>query len=253
MKNILRYFGGSLKRRVYSAIRYLSFVRSYIGFREVSKADARFSVLWANRYPCLYDNTGTTGYDRHYVLHTAWAARILAEEKPSKHVDISSSLYFCAISSAFVPTEFYDYRPANLGLDNLVSKHGDLTSLPFEEGSVHSLSCMHVVEHVGLGRYGDPVDPAGDLAAISELKRVLAANGTLLFVVPVGKPKVEFNAHRIYSYEQIVNYFEGLTLIEFALIPDSERDGTLIRHANPEMVSRQSYACGCFFFKKLRI
>jgi hypothetical protein len=69
---------------------------------------------------------------------------------------------------------------------------------------------MHVVEHVGLGSYGDSLDPNGDLKAMSELKRVLSINGNLLFVVPVGKPRVMFNAHRIYSYEQIIECFKGI-------------------------------------------
>ena len=82
----------------------------------------------------------------------------------------------------------------------------DLTQLHFESESIESLSCLHTVEHIGLGRYGDPIDYDGDLKAIRELKRVVVKGGSILFVVPVGKPKIIFNAHRIYSYEQIINY-----------------------------------------------
>jgi hypothetical protein len=59
---------------------------------------------------------------------------------------------------------------------------------------------MHVIEHIGLGRYGEALDPDGDLKAIRELVRVLAAGGNLLVVVPVGRPRIQFNAHRIYDY-----------------------------------------------------
>lgn len=226
------------------------FLLDFYKFQRISSDRADLPLLWEDRYPCLNDNTGTTGFDRHYVFHTGWAARILAELKPAKHVDISSSLYFCTIASAFVPVDFYDYRPAGLNLGNLNSYAGDLLHLPFADSAVASLSCMHVVEHVGLGRYGDPMDAEGDLKAIAELKRVLANDGTLLFVVPVGRPRIMFNAHRIYSFEQVVAYFKGLELLEFSLIPDDERDGGLIRNAAPEMVKNQSYACGCFRFKK---
>lgn len=92
-----------------------------------------------------------------------------------------------------MPIEFCDYRPANLSLSNLSSLPGDLLTLPFSDNSVHSLSSMHVDEHVGLGRYGNPLDTDGDLKAIGELKRVLANGGTLLFVVPVGRPLIMFN------------------------------------------------------------
>ena len=54
--------------------------------------------------------------------------------------------------SAFIPVEFYDYRPAELSLSGLEFKHADLTHLPFADNSVESLSCMHVIEHIGLGR-----------------------------------------------------------------------------------------------------
>jgi ubiquinone/menaquinone biosynthesis C-methylase UbiE len=131
------------------------------------------------------------------------------------HIDISSALYFCAIVSAFVPIKFYDYRPANLQLSNLSTDSADLTCLPFNDASIESISCMHVVEHIGLGRYGDLLDPNGDLKAISELKRVLSTNGNLLFVVPVGgTPRIMFNAHRIYSYGQVISYFQDFELIE---------------------------------------
>lgn len=230
--------------------RYVAYLLAYREFLALAKIRPELVIRWSERYPCLDDNTGGTGFDRHYVYHTAWAARVLAETRPSKHVDISSSLNFCSIASAFVPIEFYDYRPADLSLGNLSSLPGNLLKLSFPDNSVHSLSSMHVVEHVGLGRYGDPLDPDGDLKAIGELKRVLAYGGTLLFVVPVGRPRIMFNAHRIYSYEQILKYFADLQLIEFALIPDNGNEGGLIRNADPCMVKAQSYACGCFLFKK---
>jgi hypothetical protein len=109
---------------------------------------------------------------------------------------------------------------------------------------------MHVVEHVGLGRYGDPVDSEGDLKAISELKRVLAVEGNLLFVVPLGQPKVMFNAHRVYSYDQIIEYFSGLELKEFALIPDRPENGGLVFNAPKDLIDKQNYGCGCFLFQK---
>jgi SAM-dependent methyltransferase len=146
--------------------------------------------------------------------------------------------------------KFYDYRPADIQLSNLSAEPVDLLALPFEDQSISSLSCMHVVEHVGLGRYGDRLDPDGDLKAIAELKRVLAPGGSFLFVVPVGKAKVMFNAHRIYSYQQIIEYFSDLELVEFALIPDDPQQGGLVKDATSQMADAQNYGCGCFWFRK---
>ncbi len=210
---------------------------------------SRFQIRLSDAYPQIRDKTITTGFDRHYVYHTAWAARVVAETRPAKHIDISSSLYFSGIVSAFVPVEFYDYRPADLTLSGFESKAGDLMRLPFEDASVNSLSCMHTVEHIGLGRYGDPIDPDGDLKAAKELARVLAPGGSLLFVVPMGREaKIEFNAHRIYSYDAALALFPDLTLKEFSLIP--EHAGPLLRNADPRLLADESYACGCFHFTK---
>jgi SAM-dependent methyltransferase len=203
-----------------------------------------------DRYPCLNDKTAMTGFDGHYLYHPAWAARILAEIQPQKHVDISSILSFSAIVSAFLLVEYYEYRPAILNLNNLETGHADLVNLPFENESIESLSCMHVIEHIGLGRYGDKIDPLGDKKAIDEIKRVVAPKGNLLFVVPIGKPKIMFNAHRIYSYEQIIECFRGWKLKEFALVPDDHVKHGFIRNATQDMADKQNYGCGCFWFEK---
>lgn len=214
------------------------------------RSTTRFPLKESDLYPCLTDATSTTAFDRHYVYHPAWAARILARTAPEVHVDISSSLHFSTLVSAFIPVKFFDYRPADLNLPNLTSERADLMALPFKSRSQSSLSCMHTVEHVGLGRYGDPLDYDGDLKAMGELQRVLSPGGTLLFVVPVGEPRIAFNAHRIYSYAQVVSAFSELELQEFALVEDDARGGRFIQNASKEESDRQVYGCGCFWFKR---
>jgi len=220
----------------------------YFRFKKLEKEE-RFKNSISDFYPCVMDKTIKTGFDRHYVYHTAWAARKVVEIKPEFHTDISSSLYFSGIVSAFVPVKFYDYRPADLELSNFSSNEADLLKLPFETGSIKSLSCMHVVEHVGLGRYGEKLDYEGDLKAINELKRVLSPGGNLFFVVPVGaKAKIEFNAHRIYTPEMVKDYFSDLELREFFLIPEKSGGGMV--NPEKEVWLKEDYACGCFWFTK---
>ncbi|WP_373032460.1 DUF268 domain-containing protein [Sulfurovum sp.] len=248
MRRLLKKLGFGYLKQIFKIFKnYLDYRKEYKIFKATN--GQRFLVEDKDKYPLLNDKSKTTGFDKHYVYHTAWAARKLQEISPKEHIDISSLLYFSTIVSAFIPIRFYDFRPAHIELDNLHCEHADVTALPFEDNSINSLSCMHVVEHIGLGRYGDPIDINGDLKAISELKRVLSRKGSLLFVVPIGLPKIMFNAHRIYSYDQICSYFEEFELMEYALIPDMSNEGLII-NATKEQSNLQHYGCGCFWFKK---
>lgn len=242
MKNIIRKL----------LLKY-KFKKSYKEFIRNNTGESRFEINWNDRYPCLNDNTNYTGFDRHYIYHPAWAARIIKKINPDLHIDISSSLHFSTIISAFVPVKFYDFRPAKIILSGLESLRADLLNLDFEDNSIDSLSCMHTVEHIGLGRYGDHIDYSGDIKAMAELSRVLSFNGNLLFVVPIGNSSIiQFNAHRIYTKDQIIDHFNtlGLQLLEFALIPEDENDGGLVLEPTQNLLKKQKYACGCFWFTK---
>lgn len=225
-------------------------IKNYLKFNKSAKSTTgRFNFSLKNSIFCVGEDTTNTSFDPHYTYHPAWAARKLAEIRPLKHVDIGSIIEFATVASAFVPIEFYDYRPSDIHLSNYSAGHANLLNLHFRDNSIESLSCLHTIEHIGLGRYGDPIDYDGDIKAIKELVRVLAPNGTLLFVTPVGQPRIQFNAHRIYSYEQIMEYFKDLELQEFTLLPDDSSQG-FIENADPSLVMQQKYACGCFMFKK---
>lgn len=228
---------------------YMSFWISFFKFRKMN--DRRFELKFSGIKPCIHDNTSNTNFDTHYVYHPAWAARVVKKINPPLHIDISSTLHFCSMLSAFIPTQFYDYRPANISLTGLKSSSADLNNLFFEDKSIESISCMHTIEHIGLGRYGDPIDPFADIKAINELKRVTKSNGNILFVVPVGgKPRIEFNAHRIYTYSQIIEFFSDCELKNFSLVPNTYKDINFIENATQEQSNAQTYGCGCFWFIK---
>jgi len=226
-------------------LRFFEFIGEMIRFRRMS--DNRFDVKWKDAYPCLKDKSTTTPFDAHYTYHPAWAARVLAKTRPSEHIDFSSILYFGTMVSAFIPVKFYDYRPANLALSGWEGAFADLCKLDIPDATYASVSCMHTVEHIGLGRYGDALDPQGDIKAINELQRITQSGGDILFVTPIGRQRIEFNGQRVYSYEHILQLFSGCALEEFSLIPDS---GPMIIHADPKLIDAQQYGCGCFWFKK---
>lgn len=226
------------------------FIRDYVRFKKQTFSHKkRFTLRTRDLYPCIEDRSKTHAFDAHYIYHPAWASRIIAETRPRKHVDISSSLSFVTIASAFVPIDFYDYRPADIRISNFKPQHADINNLPFGSYSVKSISCMHVIEHIGLGRYGDVIDYDGDLKAIRELKRVVEFGGDLLIVVPIGKARIEYNAHRIYSYAQILSLFDGYSLENFGFVTDKD---VFIENCDPLITRYQSYGCGCFWFKRTK-
>lgn len=240
-----------MRRLLGKAARTAAFPGQYRRFKMLSKAaDNRFDLKWRDRYPCLDDLTASVPFSHHYLYHMAWAARVLLRTRPGRHVDFSSHVHFVGIMSGVIEIDYYEFRRPDIQLDNLHCHSADLTALPFEDQSLQSISCMHVMEHLGLGRYGDPLDPGADLVGMRELRRVLAVGGNLLFVVPVGRPRVEFNAHRVYSWQQVIDGFPGLELHRFALIKEAFGGSALIDPATREMADREDHGCGCFWFRK---
>ena len=236
---------------VKGAALHVRFLQEYARFKGLlAGAEPRLEMPWSDRWPCMWERTASMGFEPHYLFHPAWAARVLARIRPERHVDISSALPFVTMLSAFIPVDYYEYRPTELNLSGLTSNHADLLAMPFAEGSIRSLSCMHTLDHVGLGRYGDPMDPDGDLKAIRELKRVLAPGGNLLIVVPMGRPRIRFNSDRVYSYRMIVDAFADLELREFAMIVHQGTGGRLISNATEADAASDDAGCGCFWFAK---
>ncbi len=227
------------------AIKQTTFDGQLNWFQSESVRDGRF--LQISSKPCLDDiDKGAGDFCPIYLYHTSWAARILMRSTPEHHVDIGSMVYFIGIASAICPITFCDIRPVSIPIPGITTQEADITALPFAKDSVSSLSCLHVMEHIGLGRYGDALDVQGDLKAAAELIRVLAPGGQLLMVLPVGRPKVEFNAHRIYSYDQVMRMFWGLELKEFTLVELPR----YIVNADPVRVQSLTEGAGCFWFTK---
>jgi hypothetical protein len=104
-----------------------------------------------------------------------------------------------------------------------------------------------VIEHVGLGRYGDVLDPYGSIKASKELIRILAPEGRFLISTPLGRERVQFNAHRIFAPATVLSMFKDLELVDFSLVDDR---GKFYPKASPEQATQCEYACGLFEFVK---
>ena len=197
----------------------------------------------------MLDKTNQTPFDTHYFYQGVWASQLIAHNFPVYHVDIGSEVQFVSIIAAFVPVFFVDLRPLLANVPNLRCLSSNILQLPFPSNSINSLSCLHVVEHIGLGRYGDPIDPQGTAKAAMELTRVLEPEGNLYLSLPIGKPRICFNAHRIHSPKRIIELFNGLELVELSVTDDN---GSFLSNVQLNESWNAEYACGMFHFRKPR-
>jgi SAM-dependent methyltransferase len=220
-------------------IRYARDLRAY------ARMPGAEPIRWRDAFPKVADRTLTAPYDAHYLPQDTWAARRVAEHRPDRHVDVGSRVEFACFLTAVTRVAFVDIRPLDAGIEDLESIAGSVLHLPFDDRSLPSVSCLHVAEHIGLGRYGDRLDPAGTRKAIAELQRVTAAGGQLLFSLPVGRPRLCFNAHRVHDPREIPRLFDELELAEFAGVDDN---GVFRRKREVGELADEHYGCGMYRF-----
>jgi SAM-dependent methyltransferase len=203
-RNLIKFISclKSFPAFVVAAAKYISDVFRYRNCRKNN-----MPLKFRNLYPCLYDYKDQAGKAKgHYFHQDILVARKIFERKPEKHYDIGSRIDgFIAHLLVFREVIEIDIRKLETGVRNLVFIQEDATTLKqMANNSAESVSALHSIEHFGLGRYGDKVNPSADIQAMQSLMRVLKPGGRLYFSVPVGRPRVEFNAHRVYDPESLM-------------------------------------------------
>ena len=191
----------------------LKFIHSYRQYLRLAPAGGQPQI--ENFYPCLFDATTETPIDFSYYYQDAWAFERIVEREPDQHVDVGSHHKFVSLLSKVVPTTMVDLRPLPVKLDTLRFLEGSILALPFADHSVASVSSLCVVEHIGLGRYGDPLDPEGSVKALQELKRIVQPGGDLYVSVPIDDvDRIYFNAHRAFAETTLCELFSPFEILE---------------------------------------
>ena len=199
-------------------------------------------------YPCLEDRFRESGAATgHYFHQDLLVARRIHANNPVKHVDVGSSIEgFVAHVASFRSIEVFDVRPLSVSIPNIRFVQADMMA-PLPDSLMDycdSLSCLHAIEHFGLGRYGDPIQYDGYLLGLDNFHRILKTGGKLYISVPIGPQRIEFNAHRVFSVGYLLKCFEGKYRLDcFSYIDDL---GNL--HENAPLVdSSIENNCGCIY------
>jgi SAM-dependent methyltransferase len=232
-----------------------SFLKDRAVFRKGYAGKIRFM-------PCLhdrFDEGGTTTSE--YFWQDLFVARAIHEANPRKHVDIGSRVDgFVAHIASYRECEVFDVRPISTKVPGVVFYQADLMnpdSLPDASvggGYCDSLSCLHAIEHFGLGRYGDPVNPLGYQQGIANMATLLEPGGIFYLSTPIGEECVEFNANWIFDPRSIVRCAEKANMLLLKLVVIDSANGPQESKIDTEALAKlalERYQLGLFIFKKI--
>lgn len=223
--------------------RLMTFRREYSVFCEMNQRGV-FTLRGGDILPCLLDRTATTPVEPVYFLQDTWFAGKIAAIQPASHVDVGSSAKTMALVAQFVPVTMVDIRPVDIEVSGFSFVTGSVLALPFHDATLSSLSSLCVIEHIGLGRYGDALDARGSERAAAELVRVLAHGGDLYVSVPVDSEcRIYFNAHRAFTRDYLLATFSGLELVEERYIYG--------RALYPRYEPARGFGTGLYHFRRL--
>ena len=206
--------------------------------------------------PCLHDWHEQAGAAKgEYFWQDLYVARKIFASNPQKHVDIGSRIDgFVAHIASFREIEVLDVRPISAMVPGVTFREIDLQAEnQLKSAYCDSLSCLHALEHFGLGRYGDKIDPLGHELGLQQMLRLLRANGAFYLSVPIGKECLEFNAYRVLSPATVLRlaHSNGLLLTSFAYVDST---GKLKESVDPmndmERLGASIYSLGIFTFVK---
>jgi len=212
-----------------------------------------FAIQERYMWPVLYDRYGYAGAIGNYFLQDLWAAKLIVKDGVKKHFDIGSRLdgFIAHLLAAEIDVTMIDVREFPGEVSGLHTIVDDATSLyQLQDESIDSLSALCSIEHFGLGRYGDTINPEACFECFANIQRKLKRGGKLYISLPVGKERVEFNAHRVFYAETVINCFQTLKLEEFSCAADGKIESNVNIHKYDADNHDGNYRYGLFRFLK---
>lgn len=253
LKNILKKVFIKLKILGFDIRKIISF-KNYPKFKKQKKEWINQGGKITHSHMILSNYSGPAGNSKsHYFHQDLLVAKYIYKHKPSRHIDVGSRFDgFVAHVASYREIEVLDIRPIT------ESEHSNIKFLkadlmrPQEIGYTDSLSCLHAIEHFGLGRYGDPIDVDGHNKGIKNLVSLLKNKGRMYISFPIGKKnEVHFNAHRVFHPEYIFKHpsiKEFMTLLRFDYVDDR---GDLHVDTSIDKINKNiRLGCGIYTFEK---
>ena len=208
------------------------------------------------KYPILNEWNDQTGSSTgHYFHQDLFIAQLIFENNPQQHIDIGSRIDgFVAHVAAYRKIKVLDIRDVKLNSKNIEFIKSDLMNIQSSlVNSVDSISSLHVLEHFGLGRYGDSIDYFGYLKGFNNITNILKKHGIFYFSVPIGLQRIEFNAHRVFSIKYLLELIKPLYNIKsFSYVDDN--DNFFVNTILSEKGINDNYGCsfGCGIFELVK-
>lgn len=212
-----------------------------------------FDIQEKYMWPIIEEKYAQNGIMGNYFWQDLWAAKKIIKAGVKEHYDIGSRVdgFIAHLLAADICVNVIDIRPFPSQAENLYTVVDDATMLnQFDEDSVLSLSALCSLEHFGLGRYGDPIDPEACFKCFDNVQKKLKKGGKLYLSLPVGKERVEFNAHRVFYASTIVECFANLSLKEFSCVAEGKIEYNVDIHKYDNDPHDGEYRYGLFYFVK---
>lgn len=212
-----------------------------------------FAIHMENLWPIVGDKFADAGLMGNYFWQDLWAARLIIKSGIKKQFDIGSRLdgFIAHLLAADINVTIIDVRNFPEEVENLQTIVDDATSLrQIPDESIESMSALCSLEHFGLGRYGDPIDPESCFKCFDNIQKKLLKGGNLYISVPIGKERVEFNAHRVFYASTIIESFSQLQLKEFSCTANGKIEYNIDIHKYDEDNHHGDYRYGLFYFQK---